>query len=388
VKPFILGIDETIPASPFLSTDELYELVGHNTGNLAFHHAVSNMLGGNMPARSWYSKPEEINSMGGIGVMPCANQLGPHANYGSVAKNFNALNTKLVAIGLGAQGGAKLEEVPEVPEGTLEWIQEIVDHAPGKAPNIAVRGNFTQRVMEHYGFGDHSVPLGCPTLFLNPDPEMGVKIEQRIRYPFKRIAVAGGHQNWTHLARLEASLTRMMGATGGVYIVQSPKEMVALGRGDVDSLSEPALAMCRDFAAPELSLGEFKEWSRQYARAFFDIPSWMEYLRRFDLVIGLRIHGVALALHAGVPGLCIAHDSRTRELCETMKIPFVMASEVAGGMPRSALAQLVKFDGAEFDRNRLEIGVKLRQFLETNGLSVSNTLDSVMPAAPLADAAA
>lgn len=383
MKPFILGINEAVAGSAYRSTDELYDLVGHNTGNIAFHHAVSNILGGSLPATSWYAKSEDINASGDIGVMPCANQLGPHANYGSVADSFKSLDTKLVAIGLGAQGGSQYESMPEVPEGTLRWLREIIDRAPGGKPNITVRGPYTQRVLEHYGLGDHSIPLGCPTLFLNPDPELGKKVEERIKYPFNRIAVAAGHQNWKHLARIEASLTRLMSATGGVYIVQSPKEMVALGRGEADRLSAEVLATCRDFATPELTAGEFKEWSRRHARAFFDVPAWMEYLRRFDLVVGLRIHGCVLALHAGVPALCIAHDSRTRELCEVMKVPFVMASEVSGGITRAALASLVKFDGAEFDRNREAIGTQFREFLENNGLQIDPVFDRVLRKRPV-----
>ena len=387
MKPFILGINETVPGSAFRSTDELYELVGHNTGNLAFHHAISNLLGGGLRATSWYAKPADIDASGDIGVMPCANQLGSHANYGSVADNFSSLKTKLVAVGLGAQGSSQYESIPEVPEGTLRWLREIIERSPNGKANITVRGPYTQRVLEHHGLGEHSVPLGCPTLFLNPDPELGKKVEERIKYPFNRIAVAAGHQSWKHLSRIEASLTRMMSATGGVYIVQSPKEMVALGRGEADKLSTEVLTSCRDFAAPELTAGEFKEWSRRHARAFFDTTAWMEYLRRFDLVIGLRIHGCVLALHAGVPALCIAHDSRTRELCEVMKVPFVMASEVSTGISRAALASLVKFDGAEFDRNRQVIGRQLRAFLEGNGLAIDPAFDRVLPAAEEAEAA-
>lgn len=367
--PFILGINEAVAGSAYLSTDALYERVGHNTGNLAFHHAVSNILGGQLPTVSWYADAAAINTRGDIGVLPCANQLGPHVNYAALGDSFQSVDRPLVAIGLGAQGSAGYGDIPEVPEGTLRWVRAIAERAPSDQPNISVRGPFTLRVLEHYGLADRAVVLGCPTLFLNPDPELGRKVEARIDGSFERIAVAGGHQNWKHLARLEQSLTRLMAATDGVYVVQSPKEMVAMGRGDVDRLSESALGYLRDYTAPELTIDEFKRWARRYARAFFDIPGWMEYLRRFDLVIGPRIHGVMLGLQAGVPSLCIAHDSRTREMCETMMVPFVMAQDVAGGITRAQLASIVKFDGAAFDHNRQELGRSTGRFLQANGLT-------------------
>lgn len=368
MTPFILGIDTRIDGSAALTSDRVYDLVGHNVGNLAFHYATSGILGGGLRSVSWYAPPEEIDAAGGIGVMPCANQLGPHANYGSLAERFSRLNTRLVAVGLGAQGSSSYASIPEVPEGTLDWIREIARRAPGTGPNIGVRGAFTLEVLEHYGLGSKAVVLGCPTLFINPDPTLGRRIAERARHTPNRVAVAAGHQAWTHLARLEASLTRIMAATDGVYIVQSPKEMVKLARGEAGDLSEQALTACRNYACPELTPDEFTRWSRKYARAFFDVSAWMEYLRGFDFVVGARIHGVMLGLQAGVPSLCIAHDSRTRELCETMKVPFVMASEVAGGMSRDDLLGRFRFDADEFDWNRAALARAAKDFLESNGL--------------------
>lgn len=340
------------------------------------------MLGGKLAAVSWYADPAAINARGDIGILPCANQLGPHVNYAKLGDSFQQVDRPLVALGLGAQGNATYNDLPDVPEGTLRWVQAIADRAPSDKPNIGVRGPFTLKVLDRYGLADRAVVLGCPTLFLNPDPELGRKVAARINGSFDRIAIAGGHQDWTHLSRLEQSLTRLMTATDGVYVVQSPKEMVAMGRGDIDGLSDKALGYLRDYTAPELTITEFKRWARRHARAFFDIPAWMEYLRRFDLVIGPRIHGVMLGLQAGVPSLCIAHDSRTREMCETMMVPFVMAQDVVGGISRARLQEILAFDGVAFDQNRQQLGMKTGAFLGDNGLSVAPAFADLLHPVP------
>lgn len=46
-------------------------------------------------------------------------------------------------------------------------------------------------------------------------------------------------------------------------------------------------------------------------------------LENVDLVIGTRIHGSILSLHAGTPCVCIAIDSRTLELCIIHGIPYI-----------------------------------------------------------------
>ncbi len=94
----------------------------------------------------------------------------------------------------------------------------------------------------------------------------------------------------------------------------------------------------------------------------------MEYLRRFDFIVGARIHGVMLAIQAGVPGLCIAHDSRIRELCEKCMIPYVMADDVKEGIQLQDLPHLAEFDGKAFDRNRANIAKEYQTFFANNGL--------------------
>lgn len=364
---FILGLEKTIPKSPFLPTKTLYDLVGHNTGNLAFHYAIDSHLGGGLATIDWGAPGEQIDRKGGVAILPCANQLGAHADYGNLAGKFANLESRLVAIGLGAQGGTD-GKIPEVPKGSLEWVRAISQRAPTSEPNIAVRGPFTLEVLAHHGLAESAVVLGCPTLFINSDVKLGAAIANNVREP-RRIAVTSGHQRWKHLAAIEASLVSMVCATGGSYVGQSPLEMVSLTRGEASRMDAAALAECRDYAAPGMDLDEFIRWSERHCHVFFDVSAWMEHYRRFDFVVGTRIHGVMLALQAGVPAMCIAHDSRTLELCRTMMVPHVLAKDVvARGLTRKSLLQLFQFDPDAFDRNRKELCRGYIRFLSSNGL--------------------
>jgi hypothetical protein len=153
--------------------------------------------------------------------------------------------------------------------------------------------------------------------------------------------------------------------------------MVQIARGETDSVGAEVLNQCRDFACPHLSPEEFLRWSHRHGEVFFDVASWMSYYRRFDFVIGMRIHGVMLALQAGVPAVCIAHDSRTRELCEFMGVPHVLASKVISGIHRDQLADFWDMDMQSFDANRLDLAGKYGKFLNGNGLK-SDLLDRML----------
>jgi hypothetical protein len=365
---FILGVPDTVDGIYMMSTQSAYDLVGQNVGNLAFHYALTRILGSETPAHPWHEAPEKLNAIGRIGVMPCANQLGPHADFGRMGERFQSLSIPLVAIGLGAQGGAGYADIPIVPEGTINWVRQIAARSPKGAPNIGVRGPFTLAVLEHYGLAEKATITGCPSLFLNTDPKLGEKIELRAQGSFDRIAVTAGHQKWTGLSKIEESLTSMLEPGGANYLIQSPLEMVALARNESETLPEEALAECRNYSKPQLDL------------AAFNVSEWIEYLRTYDFIVGTRIHGVMLGLQAGIPSLCIAHDSRTREMCEVMDVPFVMANEVIRGLEREDLRRLFKFDGLAFDLNRRARARHLRDFLAENSLDGSAWLNRIIAA--------
>lgn len=369
---FILGLPPRVAASATLDTETLYNKVGQNTGNLAYQYALFHQLGGNQRIVDWGSNPNQINAMQGIGVIPAANQFGAHVDYTRLAERFSKIEKPLVMVGLGAQSTVE-GAVPKVPDGTVDWVREIAKRAGTGAPNIAVRGPFTKHALTHYGLGDSAVVLGCPSLYINPNPALGQTIKKNLRTP-NRVAVAAGHLNWKHLQKIEMSLARIVTATGGSYVGQHEKTMITLTRGEAEQLDQSVLKRCRDYICPELTLPEFVRWTRNHGNVFFDVENWMEHYHHFDFVIGARIHGTMLGLQAGIPSMCIVHDSRTLELCRTMKVPYVMADAVSEGVSRADLLSMFDFDADAFDQNRRTLAARYVEFLRNNNLTPSPAL--------------
>ena len=375
-RPIMFGLPDLLPQSPFQSCRELYRLTGGNSGNLAFKSAIRRQLlgWGNPIGLGWNAAPAEFGMVGDVCVIPAANQLGEHADMGSVAERLEALDIPVVAISLGAQSNIDYR-LPKLRAGTLRWVRAIIDRAPSRYENLTVRGEFTRRVLSANGFDGVRV-LGCPSLFLNPSTNLGRQIERNLTDPPDHIAVAAGHPNWRHLARVEQSLTRMVTETNGAYVCQAPLAMVAMARGEIGALRPTDVDRCRKFVDSDMSPQEFLIWFRRHAVVFFDVAAWMEFLRRFDFVIGTRIHGVMLGIQSGVPGLCIALDSRTRELCETMEIPYLFAADCYGGLERDKLAGIFRdrFDASRFDAVRRHLASSYCSFLYANGLTVKPEL--------------
>ena len=55
-----------------------------------------------------------------------------------------------------------------------------------------------------------------------------------------------------------------------------------------------------------------------------NFDEYFEILKKYDFLISTRIHCCIINISLGLPTLCIAHDSRTFELCQTMNIPFIV----------------------------------------------------------------
>ena len=372
-QPVLFDVMGTPCSTAFSNSEQVFRQLGGNAGNLAFVHAIKRHLVG-LSARAnvnWRSTPEQISKAGDICVIPCANQFGPHYDFGGLAKRLEKISTSFVAIGLGTQSSLAMR-IPEVPEGTVRWLRRITELAPSRMANVGVRGEFSRRVLETYGFHETSV-IGCPSHFLNPSTTLGRLISERTVDRPRHVAVAAGHPGWQHLSRIEQSLAQIVSATNGAYVCQSPFESLKMGRGEIDELTSAELERCHRYIGRDLSMSEFKTWARSHAIIFFDVSGWMEFLRRFDFVVGTRIHGTVLGLQSGVPALCIATDSRTLELCQTMRVPYIVAKDCVEGLKLADLSRLFsdQFDAAEFDANRHALAKAYCAFLEGNGLTVT-----------------
>ena len=371
---FVIGPQPRLDTA-FVPTDVLCSRAEMNTGNLVQAYAICRHLPDHTRVMDIGTLPEHMNSAGQIGVIQATSELTADFDPSAQAERFDRLEIKLVAIGMDVQSASK-QTMPDLHPSAIEWVRHIVERAPSAAPNLAVRGNSTVQMLEHYGFTGNAEVVGCPSLFLNPNPHLGREIAKNLRVP-RRIAVAAGHQDWQHLAHIEATLARLVTETDGSYIGQHGAEMMALTRGEAKDLDLDDLMRCRDYVCPDMDIDDFARWSRAHGNVFFNVSSWIEHCRRFDIVVGTRIRGTAIALQAGVPALCIAHDSRTLELCRTMKMPCVMADDLADGIRRDELLALANFDATEFDENRRMLCRRYTTFLKNNMLRPANWLEDL-----------
>ena len=350
--------------------DHLFNGVGHNNGNLAFVYAVASHIKNPVKFFGWSTSAETLRENADVVVIPCANQLGRHTDYGAMAVNLEKSGLPIVAIGLGAQADSYDLDV-ELTDGTLRWAKAIAHANGSSSSNIYTRGAYTCSQLDKLGITG-SIAGGCPSYFINQAPGLGNKIHAKwsqITLP-RSLSVAAGHQAWMKTREIEHQLISLMmdPIAPGQYVVQSMSEMVKISRGIFDGIDPHALKGLHNHTVPHYSFEEFKAWCRNYVRSFYDVPAWMDSLRRYDLAVGTRYHGVALALQAEQMGLTITIDSRTRELCENTGVPHVDATLLTAPITRVSLKKLINFDPKAYDQHRSACASRYIDFLTENRL--------------------
>jgi len=373
-----------VPDSYRQKSAHLLERCGGNTGNFAIISSLywhMSAIADHVDIVPWEIPPERVKANYDLVLFACANMLGSHTDLGPIAKSLEAIGLPIIAIGLGAQADDLSKNI-DISAGTRRWVEVLAAHAPSARPNIGVRGQYTLGQLERLGLADRAVVTGCSSNLINPDPQLGRRLQERWSTPvLDRIAVPAGLPYWPELRVHERQLVQMVERTGGVYIGQHDIDMIRISRDEHDDIPKDRAEHIRRYLCPEKTDGEFRQFCRRYAVCFNDASSWLEVMRKFDFVVGPRFHGVMLGIQSGVPGAVITHDSRTQELCQTMAIPSKHYSQITVGLNERNIRDIFEFDEARYTRVRAALCSAYIDILEGARLVVGTDLTAIRGAA-------
>ena len=352
----------------------LMEQSGANLGNFAFRHALRFLVAdfdSYLPER--YIAYHSAAGRGQVtrALVSCANWLGTSAQDEAANRNraraFAATDTPTVCFGLGVQ--ARADDVPDLGPETRRLARVLAE----RAPLLSVRDELTRRTLEGIGI-TNAVVTGCPSNFINPDPDLGARVRARaLRTP------GDGEDIWRQMRSLlcEASgghaasqqvladMLRLMARSPAFLVLQSPQLLAFLLR-ETEALP-PSYLAANPFAPDEDRL---RQLLRTHTLHFSSVEGWMDFSRTCDIAFGMRIHGTMLALQAGVPALLVSHDARTAGLGTHMGIPQIPAegfAECARAGP-GALFAVVAEAMAGYDARRAALARVMCDYLQANGL--------------------
>ncbi|MBE7382504.1 MAG: polysaccharide pyruvyl transferase family protein [Leptolyngbya sp. SIO1E4] len=362
-----------------MSTEALWK-ANNNTGNLAFRYAVANHIASEKFFFSSTSDPDLVRDTCDVLVFPSANSLNPESEHTHArrAKFVEAVDLPCLVVGLGAQAPS-LDHELKLKEDTKRWMKAVSE----RSHIIGVRGEYTAAALANIGIKNTAV-LGCPSLLINSTPTLGEIIHQKLRHIApQNLVVTAGMPKKEHLKNIERRLISFLLQHKGVYVTQSPLRLVSLAREGQGEISDEWIDNLHRYLRPRIhrhfqSRSQFMTFIRQYFRVFFDAGAWIEFLSSFDMSIGTRMHGNMLATQAGIPGICIYHDSRTQELCSVTAIPHISKNKFLKARNIQEVRSETIFDGKAFDKNRARIAREYKALIIKNGIEVSDSLDSII----------
>lgn len=133
---------------------------GLNTGNFLFIHALRRAIGrqDGVPGQQFKFDPQQIGETHDGILIPAANWLNGHADFGELAAGIEASGLPCVIVGLGAQSRSR-KNYPRLPEGTQRLLHVIAE----RSHSISVRGEYSADMLASYGVKNVTV-TGCPSL--------------------------------------------------------------------------------------------------------------------------------------------------------------------------------------------------------------------------------
>jgi len=364
----VVGTNGTIERYTARTSVDNFARSGLNLGNLAFQHAVYSHLADAREVIPFNFIPEEVRDRYRLICIPSANYLHRHFDFADLAARLEATKLPLLIIGLGIQASHSLSEVVLQP-GTRRLLSLFAE----RCETIFVRGVHTGEFLESQGVHNFEA-LGCPSNFLQPNPNLGRIIARHAANlgptPAERISFAPTF--YPHNAALETALVGEIGDALTRVVCQEPQEAVSLARGTRNRTLQHWWEHESGFVAA-LEPGQRAQLLRQMV-GYFSVESWIEAYRRSDLVIGTRIHGVSLAWQAGRPAVLIGHDMRTRELAEAMGLPLMTPeAAVQGGLVDRARA-LAEDVAGRYDAHRRDLAVRYVALLGRHGVTPAEDL--------------
>lgn len=395
--------------------ESLLRATGRNLGNLPFRYALTGLVDGleDYEPRTWAGLETLVGINNASGpkdqgdadkvkevIISAANWLTDASSdistshFTRFTEILERVDGNVVIFGLGSQaslGTDKMTLSQEV-QGFLRLLSE-------RSAKISVRDVFTQRVLNDHGL-NNVVVTGCPTNFINKDPNLGKKLEENAEalagdvssWPDLRVAISELQHKRDQVEALTSGLFEKLRDTPSFYILQQGQLLPMLLRelkqnarlNRWQRLWRPRWKSIgkayRDHIPFGMSGQEAFNVLRSKTLHFSDVEAWLDFARTCDFSFGMRIHGTMIPLQAGVPAVLLAHDVRTRGLAEVMKIPHLTPADYLANFqhkPRQFLrycAESLK----PYDQNRSQLAEVMTDYLQSNGLTPKPELQALI----------
>lgn len=329
----------------------------NNTGNLVFIYTINNLI---KNPKLYYdiSSLDEINKCSCL-IVPAANWISSSLDMSGVMNYIKQIKIPIVFLGLGAQATSYEDKNFILNKSSID----LIDLIKNRECAVGSRGQFTQEVLEKYGV--FSTIVGCTSNLLNQDPNLVDKLVNKWEQKSRFCAGVGNDINTKCPVSTKAEqLIFDWGTKYGFYLQQSYLSIInSIRLNNQYSESYNSKDIFNKIGTSCKTYEEFNKLITNNSRIYISIDQWMEDMSRMDLCFGTRIHGNILATQSQCPSIVVYHDSRTRELAETMCYPRISVGDFVKIRSIDELKDKCICDFSLYNKKRSELKQNLKNIL-------------------------
>lgn len=307
-KPFFINTNMVDSNKNLKTPKKLWSSISANTGNSYITYALLKTCGGNLTINNHipciytydFNKSDAdidyINNQATHVFLGLQDQIRVQEFYNwqlpyKQIQNFiEKLNKPIIIAGLGANSFEGYN--PNFHKLLSNELKEFLKCLSEHCVEIGVRGYYTQEILSKLGINNVCV-IGCPSYF------------ERGKY---RV-----------IKKWELSNTEQILLTSSNYLNILKNNHQILQDIAEEKYVNP---IAFDSFNSDYTREEIKNICDKKYHIFTNMESWKKFVSNFRFAIGYRLHGAIVSINAGTPALCANPDSRAREMCEYLKIPY------------------------------------------------------------------
>lgn len=343
-----------------------FSACGGNSGNIVHLETYNKLFRSHILNHTMLSDINFINEHDML-LIKCANQLSKKFNVSDKSiECLNRINIPIIVCCLGAQH-TNTTDIDIIPadHSVLRFFKTINTKRFSIHPNISVRGHYTQKVLQNYGID--STVTGCITSTSYPN-NIGEILKNKYRSKIPNNICIAGNNPYNGCSKwLDPKMIQIIDKYNGICISQSPEQIMALSHGEKCEIPN-ILREIFDTTNDDL----IRRWFLKYSKIFYNIDTWSNIIKLYDMVIGTRFHGVAIGIMNQIMGTIFTIDSRTTELAETSGIKYIPINELQNKSHQDIIDMSIwkDEDFAKLDRQTEFSKDQFDVFFSQNGLIV------------------
>jgi hypothetical protein len=367
----------SLPGVNNMKTEEISSESGYNLGNFLFRHGLSLIISDINKHTTVLDKFETLDVLKKyrMCIISCANWLGNTKESEDAnshrADILDSIDAALVPISIGIQASLIDGDIPRLGDNSIRLIRVLAN----KSKLVSVRDSFSAEVITRDSGVDNLVVTGCPSNLISSSINLIDSISNKIDASMlldlePSIAVSELQGCPSNLLTPVMNLLINKRAN---YICQDPQSVQFIRDRKASSIHELFVQSIEGM--DEKSSSHKLELFRRQCRYFTSASEWIEGLKTFDIIIGMRIHGTIAGLQSETPSLLIVHDARTLGLSQRMSIPSVSLEGAQNllNCPRQIL-DFVRDALPAYQTSRREMAKTFLEFLRQSDLNPTSHL--------------